>query len=66
MEIVNATESASTHEGQSLATSALYDLTDPARPKFCEYISGTPSSKYDHFKGITVSMPRAIRDGGRF
>ena len=49
-----------THEGQSLATSALYDLTDPARPKFCEYISGTPSSKHAHFKGIAPSTCGAL------
>jgi len=51
-----------THEGQSMATSALYDLTDPARPKFCEYISGTPSSNHDHFKGIAPSTCPALSD----
>ena len=60
-EVVNATGVClHTHEGQSLATSALYDLTDPARPKFCEYISGTPSSEHDHFKGIAPSTCGAL------
>jgi hypothetical protein len=52
-------ECRASHIGESLANQAVSDLTDPSRPKFCEYMSGTAFTK-EFFGGTFNSgIPKA-------
>ena len=46
------------HDGA--INTGLLDITDPSRPKFCEYISGTTSSKVGQFKGMAPSACKLL------
>ena len=52
-------ECRASHVGESVANQAVSDLTDPSRPKFCEYMSGTAFTN-EFFDGkFNSGIPKA-------
>ena len=46
------------HDGD--INTGILDVSDPSRPKFCESISGTPSSKTGQFKGMAKAACKVL------